>query len=211
MQFYDDIAEYYDLIFSDWEGSMREQGAAIAVMLDDTGWTGRDRPKRILDVAAGIGTQSLALAALGCAVTARDLFGSAIAIPHLLSDEEIAATLRGFRGLLGPDGLLLLSVRDYDQVDRTSPSYHPYGKRTRGGRVFRLAQEWVWIDESHYRTSMIIEERQAEKWNEIVRTDTVYYAVSRERLLELMMEAGFSGCRASEVPFYQPVLVGHAG
>ena len=32
-RFYDDIAEYYDLIYSDWEGSMRRHGAAISAML----------------------------------------------------------------------------------------------------------------------------------------------------------------------------------
>ncbi len=60
-QFYDDIAEYYDLIYADWEGSMLRHGAAIAEILD-----GRVPSRtRILDVSAGIGTQVLPLAALG--------------------------------------------------------------------------------------------------------------------------------------------------
>ena len=43
--FYDDIAEYYDLIYADWEGSMRRHGAAISEMLRVPGSSGlRIRP-----------------------------------------------------------------------------------------------------------------------------------------------------------------------
>jgi SAM-dependent methyltransferase len=73
--FYDDIAELYDLIYADWEGSMRRHGAAISAMLGRTDGSGA----RILDVSAGIGTQALPLAALGYEVVARDLSAGAIA------------------------------------------------------------------------------------------------------------------------------------
>jgi glycine/sarcosine N-methyltransferase len=73
-QFYDEIAQYYDLIYSDWEGSMLRHGSAIAAMLE-----GRKAAEtRILDVSAGIGTQALPLAALGYEVVARDLSGGAV-------------------------------------------------------------------------------------------------------------------------------------
>ena len=32
-QFYDSMADYYHLIFEDWDASMRRQGAAIAKLL----------------------------------------------------------------------------------------------------------------------------------------------------------------------------------
>lgn len=50
---------------------------------------------------------------------------------------------------------------DYDEVDRSSPSRHRYGERTRGERLFRLGQEWTWLDGSRYRTTMIVEELSA--------------------------------------------------
>lgn len=71
--FYDEIAEYYDLIYADWEESMRRQGAALSNML-----RGGLRGTRILDVSAGIGTQALPLASLGYDVVARDLSSGAI-------------------------------------------------------------------------------------------------------------------------------------
>jgi 2-polyprenyl-3-methyl-5-hydroxy-6-metoxy-1,4-benzoquinol methylase len=72
--FYDDIAEYYDLIYADWEGSMHRHAAAISAML------GSPAPSscRILDASAGIGTQALPLAAAGYEVVARDLSAKSI-------------------------------------------------------------------------------------------------------------------------------------
>ena len=32
-QFYDDLAEYYDLIFEDWDASMARQGAALEQLI----------------------------------------------------------------------------------------------------------------------------------------------------------------------------------
>ncbi len=246
-RFYDDLAEYYDLVYPDWEASMERQGRAIARMLEEGIRPEPLQGLRVLDVAAGIGTQTLPLARLGCRMTARDLSGAAIArlrreaarrdleidaakadmrtlsgslkgpfhaviafdnsLPHLQNDEEIRAALEGFWELLVPGGQILVSVRDYDNMSRASPSTHPYGARTREGRAFRLAQHWTWIDRDHYRTTFVIEERRGVEWAEVVRTDALYYAVPVRRLLELMEQAGFTGCRQSEVPFYQPVAV----
>jgi SAM-dependent methyltransferase len=43
------------------------------------------------------------------------------AIPHLLSDAEIAASLAECRRLLDPGGVLLVSVRDYASIERRTP------------------------------------------------------------------------------------------
>ena len=261
-RFYDDLAEYYDLIFPDWERSMARQGGEIARMLEALGSEKPSGEFRVLDVAAGIGTQTLPLAALGYHLTARDLSHEAIArlrreaaardlsidaapadmravvhslrgssdtagsssetvedpfdaviafdnsIPHLQSDAEIAAVFRDFLQLLVPGGALLVSVRDYDEVDRTPTSSHPYGERTRAGRQYRLGQRWTWLDASHYRTTFVVEERRDSEWTEVVRTDALYYAISVARLLDLMRDAGFTSCRLSEIPYNQPVLIG---
>lgn len=228
--FYDDIAEYYDLIYADWEDSMRRQGAAISEMLQPLGGSRRAGGLRVLDVAAGIGTQSLPLARLGYDVVARDVSTAAVArlsreatergltvdarqadmrevsssvegvfdaviafdnsIPHILSDAEIVATFRGLLELLTDDGALLISVRDYDDVDRAPTSSHPYGERNRDGRTIRLGQEWTWLDEDRYRTTMVVEQSVEDGWTELLRTESDYYAISISRLLELMEEAG---------------------
>lgn len=247
-QFYDDLAEYYDLIYADWGKSMLRQGQAIAQMLLDHLPERPGASLRLLDVAAGIGTQALPLAQLGHRVTARDLSPGAIkrllreakerglsidtavadmlrvaetvegrfdsvlcmdnALPHLLTDTEISTALGQFYDLLNPGGLVLISVRDYVEVDRTPKSTHPYGERLRGTRRFRVGQDWEWLDSSHYRTTFLIEEFCESGWERICKTDSTYYAVSIPRLLELMDGAGFVSCGQSGVPFFQPVLTG---
>lgn len=243
--FYDEIAEFYDLIYADWEGSMRRHGATISAMLG-----GGAASTRILDASAGIGTQSLALAALGYDVVARDLSPGAIrrlqreardrgleinaapcdmreiasstdgsfdavipfdnSVPHLLTDADIFATLEGFRQVLAPGGVVLLSVRDYEDVDRSPTSLHRYGERTRDGSRYRMSQEWEWYDASHYRTTMVVERGERSGWREVVRTVAAYYAIPIPALLELMRGAGLASERVNDPPFFQPVLRGRA-
>lgn len=73
--FYDRLAPLYDLIFLDWEASIEHQAANLAGIIADR-W-GND-VRSILDVACGIGTQSIGLAMKGFAVTASDLSAKAV-------------------------------------------------------------------------------------------------------------------------------------
>lgn len=74
--FYDRLAPFYHLIFPDWEASIARQAAALDGLLRERCGPG---PLAILDVACGVGTQALGLAALGHAVTASDVSSAAIA------------------------------------------------------------------------------------------------------------------------------------
>lgn len=69
-QFYDELAPFYHLIFQDWEASIQRQAAALDGLIRERWGDGR---LSILDVACGIGTQALGLAALGHRVTASDI------------------------------------------------------------------------------------------------------------------------------------------
>src|SRR5215467_5253420 len=74
--FYDQLAPYYHLIFEDWQASIDRQGDWLdAIIRSEWGSSVRT----VLDAAAGIGTQTLGLAARGYRVTASDLSPLAVA------------------------------------------------------------------------------------------------------------------------------------
>ena len=74
-RFYDELAPFYHLIFPDWEASIRRQAEALDQVIRERWGDGR---LSILDVACGIGTQALGLAALGHRVTASDISAGAV-------------------------------------------------------------------------------------------------------------------------------------
>ncbi|MDY7096129.1 MAG: class I SAM-dependent methyltransferase [Acidobacteriota bacterium] len=104
--FYDELSPYYHLIYPDWEASIEPQGEQLAQLIRDR-W-GREA-RSILDVACGIGTQSLGLAARGFDIQASDLSEGAVARAR----QEAEA--RGFE--------IQFSVCDM----RSVASHHPAG------------------------------------------------------------------------------------
>lgn len=73
--FYDQLAPYYHLMFEDWQASIDRQGKWLDAFIR-TEWPSTHT---VLDAAAGIGTQSLALAARGYHVTGSDISTAALA------------------------------------------------------------------------------------------------------------------------------------
>jgi len=243
-QFYDQLADYYDLIFEDWEASMERQGKVLAALLTEL-LPDLSAPLRILDAAAGIGTQSLPLAQQGCSVMSRDLSPLAIArlqseadrrglaldaavadmrtvatsvtspvdaviafdnsVPHLLTDADIRQAFQSFHEVLRPGGVCALSVRDYAAVERVDV-VHPYGVRWRKGVKHLPLQAWHWLSPTHYDVTfyVIADEQPSPR---VARMTTQYYAVSTERLLGLLAEAGFEEARRLDETSYQPILI----
>jgi glycine/sarcosine N-methyltransferase len=77
VQFYDNLAANYHLMFEDWEASIARQAAALAPIIERE--CGPPAAVRILDCACGIGTQSLGLAKFGFRITGCDLSTGAVA------------------------------------------------------------------------------------------------------------------------------------
>jgi SAM-dependent methyltransferase len=72
---YDDLADVYDLIYENWPASIERQAAALEQVIQSR----NPGAQMIADVACGIGTQSLGLAARGFDVSGSDLSAGAIA------------------------------------------------------------------------------------------------------------------------------------
>ena len=119
-------------------------------------------------------------------------------LAHLLTDDDLCTALRQFLGALRPGGVFLCSVRDYDKVQRGEPATHSYGVREHHGERFRLRQEWSWDDPMHYRATFIVDRETPDGTMSELCIRSQFYAVSTERLLELMRVAGFQDCRRIE-------------
>ena len=88
LTFYEELADYYHLIFEDWDASIQRQAKTLdSVILHEK----PGGPLRILDCACGIGTQSLGLAALGHHLVGCDLS------PAAVSRATMAARQRGLK------------------------------------------------------------------------------------------------------------------
>ena len=131
------------------------------------------------------------------------------AIPHLLTDGEIAAAFAECRRCLRPGGLLILSVRDYATIERRSPEVRPYASHTEGERRYAAEQVWEWDGDQYDVTLRLTEEAPGEAPRQHVFR-TRYYAVSIARLLELLATAGFGRVERRDGAFFQPLIIGVA-
>ena len=97
--FYDNLANQYDKLFSDWQASTKEQAGILDRIFRDFGF---DNTVRILDCACGIGTQAIGLAASGYNVTASDISNVELAEARKRAKEngvEIRFEYADFRAL----------------------------------------------------------------------------------------------------------------
>ena len=144
------------------------------------------------------------------------------AVPHLLTDEALAAACTALRGCVRADGWTLLTIRDYDEVLAGSPrgtTCTPV--RVLGGAGGRrmVYQVWDWAEDGERYTvsQFIVKEGRAGGAGEAVWTArslrAEYRALRRASLTAALEAAGFAGvrwCMPEETGFYQPVVVAQA-
>lgn len=242
--FYDQLAPFYHLLYEDWDRAIERQGAALEGLLREHG-VAPGQP--ILDAAAGIGTQTIGLAARGYQVTASDLSAGAIArlehelsrrslradarvddllslqhtptgsmdavlacdnsLPHLLTDDALLQALRSCLRCCRAGGVAIFSLRDYAQIERKTPDVRPYGLRHENGQRFLAVQVWEWQGDQ-YDLCMYLTTEAADGACRTQVLKSRYYAVTIDRLIALMHEAGFVDIARRDDVLFQPVLIG---
>lgn len=130
------------------------------------------------------------------------------AIPHLLSDAEILRAFEQFHKCTGSAGGCIISVRDYDNIERGGSRLIPRQvHRTGEGRVL-VFDLWEFEGDYYDFTTYIIEENDRQPPITHVYRGGRYYCVTLRRLAELLKEAGFKRIDTLREGYYQPLLIG---
>jgi len=129
------------------------------------------------------------------------------ALPHLLTDAEIATALREMHRCCRPGGGVLVSVRDYDPSESSGTKVVPYGVRVDGARRYVVLQVWEFHGPVYDLSMYFMEDTGGPTCTtHVMRTQ--YYAIPVAHLMELMVDAGFQDVRRFDDRFFQPLLAG---
>jgi glycine/sarcosine N-methyltransferase len=249
IDFYDSLAEYYHLIFEDWDKSIeRQAGVLNPLVVKETGRSSVN----LLDCACGIGTQAIGFAQAGHRVVASDSSRAAVtraerearkrgldisffvsdmtsldeiersdfnvvaaldnALPHL-TPSQVRKAVRAMGSKLEPHGLLIASIRDYDNLILKRPAIQ--GTTFYGGREERriVHQVWDWIDDEKYTVHLYITLQSGEEWT-AHHFATDYRCLLRDELASALTSAGFEQVQwlmPEESGFYQPIVHARMG
>ncbi|AZN38803.1 class I SAM-dependent DNA methyltransferase [Paenibacillus albus] len=129
------------------------------------------------------------------------------AIPHLLADEDLRTAFANFHTKLNQNGLLAITIRDYDELSieklpSTQPRLFDGGKRI----VFQV---WDWAqDGKTYTVNQFILQENNEEWS-TKHYRTEYRALLREEVNEVLSGAGFTDIEwhlPEQSGYYQPIV-----
>ncbi|MEB3962229.1 class I SAM-dependent methyltransferase, partial [Streptomyces kunmingensis] len=177
--------------------------------------------------AARAGTEAAARGAVlpAAAADLRALpFGSATfdaaicaddSLAHLLTPGDLSAALTGLRRVLRDDGLLLLTVRDYEEARRTRPTAPPPQLSTDAdGRETITIQLWHWHDDGERYDLRHIQLTGQGDERRVRERRTTYWALTQRQLTSFALDAGFTEVTwhaPDSTGFYQPVLTARRG
>jgi SAM-dependent methyltransferase len=131
-------------------------------------------------------------------------------VPHLLTDDDILIAFRQFYACTKPNGGCLITVRDYDQEDKTGVQVKPYGVRVENDIRYLVFQVWEYHGDIYDLAFYFVEDSgDNQPKTHVMRSQ--YYAVGTDKLMALLTAAGFHDVQRLDERFYQPVIVGRRG
>jgi glycine/sarcosine N-methyltransferase len=111
------------------------------------------------------------------------------ALPHL-SPEELCAAARAMRGKLRDGGILMASIRDYDDLIVRKPPMQVPSFFGREGKRRIVHQVWDWVDGERYVVHLYITVETHGRW-EAHHFAGVYRALQRTEVTKAFENAGF--------------------
>jgi glycine/sarcosine N-methyltransferase len=134
------------------------------------------------------------------------------ALPHLESDEQLLLAAQQVRAKLRDGGSFIGSVRDYDRLIPERPLAQGPSFFSDDGRRRIVFQVWDWLDDRRNRFHLYITRSAESEWHTFHFT-TLYRAVLRNELGDILAQAGFTDIRwlfPADSGFYQPIFVAKA-
>ena len=133
------------------------------------------------------------------------------ALPHLLEDADLAATLQAARAALQPGGRFLASWRDYDALAPQRPAQEGpsiYG-RSPQRRIVVEAWQWDVAGRGHAVEHALMREAPEGAWC-VASRRTQLRALRRQEVVQAAEQAGFVEARwlePAKTRYHQPVLM----
>lgn len=133
-------------------------------------------------------------------------------VPHLLTDAEILQAFVACLRSLRPGGAAVFSVRDYATITRTNPDVRPHALHRAGDDRFVAVQVWEWDrtegggDSDCYDLRLYLTHETADGRCSTQVLRSRYYAVTVDRLMAILREAGFADVQRRDDVLFQPVL-----
>ena len=129
------------------------------------------------------------------------------ALPHMLTKCDFEIAIKSITGKLVTGGMFVASIRDYDNLLKSKPSYSaPYIHKTEKGQRVSF-QTWSWNGDCYKLIQYIIEDEDTAK---VSKFECEYRAVTREEFTDTLISCG---CRdviwkfPEETGFYQPIVI----
>ena len=130
------------------------------------------------------------------------------ALPHLLSQSDLERAAVEIAGKLKDSGILLATIRDYDQLLLTRPAMQGPAFYEQDGKRRFVHQVWQWQGEQ-YALHVYITLETESGWK-VKHFDSRYRALRRSDLNHALQKAGFHGIHWLEPgmsSFYQPIVI----
>jgi len=130
------------------------------------------------------------------------------ALPHL-SAVQLKQAVRSMASKLRPNGILIASIRDYDQIIREKPTAQPpafYGNQASRRIIHPI---WDWIEDDRYVLHLFITTQTGRGWK-THHFVSEYRCLLRGELSSVLTDSGFFYVRwlmPAESGFYQPVVL----
>lgn len=130
------------------------------------------------------------------------------ALPHLLSQPDLERATVEIAAKLKDSGILLATLRDYDQLLSTRPTMQAPAFYEQDGKSRFVHQVWQW-DGEQYALHVYITLETESGWK-VKHFDSRYRALRRSDLNQALQAAGFRDILWLEpgtTSFYQPIVI----